>query len=121
MSNLLVKVGMDPNGNKVVELGVNIQMQGTFKNGIVEQIGNRKMCKKFIEGVNKAMIKQIQPQLLEAIKKEMHYQEHPEDIPKPPEGVEAPPLNHALLGSSEESPEDTPAEATTEEEADASE
>ena len=96
MSSILVKITKGPDGNEVVELGVNIQMQGVFRNGIVEQIGHRKMSKKFIEGVNKALIKQIQPQLLAAIKQEHHFYEHPEDIPPPPEG-EAPPLNHALL------------------------
>lgn len=97
MSSILVKISEGPDDNQVVELGVNIQMTGTFRNGIVEQLGYRKMSKKFIEGVNKALVKQIQPQLLAAIKQEAHHQKHPETIPKPPEGVAPPPLNHALL------------------------
>lgn len=98
MSNLLVKIGKGEDDNLVVELGVNIQMTGTFRNGIVEQIGHRKMSKKFIDGVCKALVKQIQPQLLTAIKQEQSYYDHPETIPAPPEGVKPPPLNHALLG-----------------------
>lgn len=105
MSNLLIKIEKGPDGNQVVELGVNIQMTGKFRNGIVEQLGHRKMSKKFIDGVCKALVKQIQPQLLAAIKKEHHFYEHPEDIPAPPEGVKPPPLNHALLGEAEESAE----------------
>jgi len=97
MSNLLVKISIDPEGKKVVELGVNIQMTGTFRNGIVEHLGFRKMSRKFIAGVCKALVKQIEPQLLAAIKQEQQYQDHPETIPQPPEGVEPPPLNHALL------------------------
>jgi hypothetical protein len=97
MSNLLVKISKGPDGNKVLELGINIQMTGSMRNGIVEQLGFRKSSKKFIDGVCTALVKQIQPQLLEAIKQENNYFEHPESIPKPPEGVEPPPLNHALL------------------------
>lgn len=106
MSNLLVKITKGPDGNKVMELGINIQMTGVMRAGIVEQLGFRKASKKFIDGVCKAMIKQIQPQLLEAIKKENHFHEHPEDIPAPPEGVKPPPLNHALLAEVEESVEE---------------
>ena len=97
MSNILVKISKGPDSNQVVELGVNIQMTGTFRNGIVEKLGHRKMSRKFIDGVCKALVKQIQPQLLAAIKQEHHFYEHPENIPKPPEGVKPPPLNHALL------------------------
>ena len=101
MSSILVKITMGPDGHKVMELGVNIQMTGVMRAGIVEQLGFRKSSKKFIDGVCKALIKQIQPQLLAAIQKENHFYEHPEDIPPPPEGVKPPPLNHALLAGPE--------------------
>jgi hypothetical protein len=101
MSSILVKITKGPDDNQVVELGVNIQMKGTFQKGIVEQLGHRKMSKKFVEGVCTAMVKQIQPQLLAAIKQEHGYFLHPETIPAPPEGVAAPPLNHALLGKAD--------------------
>lgn len=96
MSSILVKISLGPDGNQIVELGVNIQMQGVFRNGIVEKLGHRKMSKKFIDGVCTALVKQIQPQLRAAIKQEHHFYEHPEDIPPPPD-EKAPPLNHALL------------------------
>ena len=114
MSNILVKINEGPDGNQIVELGVSIQMTGTFRNGIVENLGHRKMSRKFIDGVCKALVQQIQPQLLAAIKQEHGYFLHPETIPKPPEGVDAPPLNHALLAGKVE-------EGTTEEKADAPE
>lgn len=101
MSSILVKITKGPDGNKVMELGINIQMQGVLRNGIVEKLGFRKVTKKYIEGICKAMVKQIQPQLLAAVKQENHFYEHPEDIPPPPEGVKPPPLNHALLAEAE--------------------
>jgi hypothetical protein len=106
MSNILVKIDEGPDGNQVVNLGVNIQMTGTFKNGIVEQLGHRKMSRKFIAGVCKAMVKQIGPQLLTAIKQEHGYYLNPETIPKPPEGEAPPPINHALLAREEISADD---------------
>jgi hypothetical protein len=128
MSNLLVKISKGPDDKQVVELGISIQMTGTFRNGIVEKIGHRKMSRKFIEGVCKGLVKQIQPQLLEAIKKEHEFFLHPETIPKPPEG-DPPPLNHALLAREEMSAEEATAdpgyadieEAPTKEQADATE
>ncbi len=121
MSNILVKISKGPDGHKVLQLGVNIQMQGTMRNGIVEHLGFRKSSRKFIGGVCKALVKQIEPQLLAAIKQENNYFEHPETIPAPPEGVDPPPLNHALLGKVEESSEEVGDPATKEDSEDVTE
>lgn len=102
MSQILVKIDKDKDGKFEVTMGVALQMKGQFKGGAVEQLGRRKMGRNFIEGICKQLVKEIGPQLQNALKEEFYNYEHPDQKPKAPENPgaapEGPVLHPALSG-----------------------
>ena len=83
MSQIIVKLKKGDDGNVEAMIGVALQIQATFKGGIWEGAGRRKVGKKFIEAACKQLVKQIGPKLQEALAQEQKYYDHPETIPAP--------------------------------------
>jgi hypothetical protein len=103
MGNIIVRFEKDENGRPAVTLAVSLMMRGTFNNGTYDAMGRRQVGKKFIEGLCQELVKNVGPEIQDALKKEQHRYEHPEAYPdEKPEGeaatAESPGLNPALLG-----------------------
>lgn len=86
MSQIIVKLKKGDDGKVEATIGVALQIQATFKGGIWEGSGRRKVGRRFIEAACQQLVKQIGPKIQEALIQEQKFYDHPETIPATPEG-----------------------------------